>query len=454
VDVRKGRLTPNVLPALALALLLSACAARTVPPAPVPAAPAHPEFIYPAFPDGTPPASASLIENGWRYLQGNNLRFAERAFQEALKRQPKFAAADAGLGYVELAAKNGKGALTHFDRALQEASSYVPALVGRGLALLTLGRDGDALASFEAALEIDPSLSDLESRIEVLRFRAVQDNLARARAATDAGRFDEARAAYGQAIAASPESAFLYRDLAIVERKSGDRAAAVQNLRKAIELDPNDARAHAELGAVLEEQGEYDAALAAYEKASALDSNEVPAETLARVRERVAFAKLPPEYQGIPTASTVTRAQLAALIGVRLQPLLASVQPRQVVVTDIRTNWARDWILPVVQAGVMETQPNYTFQPGGVVRRGDLANIVARTLGLIAQRNPARARVWQSANVTITDVAPGHLSYPAVSQAVASGVMTLEGGAFQLLRPVSGAEAVEVVSRLEALARP
>lgn len=452
--MRRTRFTSNAWPAVALALFISACAARTVPPAPAPATPAHPEFMYPAFPDGTPAPSASLIENGWRYLQGNNLRNAERAFQEVLKRQPGFAPADTGLGYVELAARNGKGALTHFDRALQGASSYVPALVGRGLALLTLGRDGDALASFESALEVDPSLSDLESRVEVLRFRAVQDNLARARTATEAGRFDEAREAYRQAITASPESAFLYRDLAIVEHKGGDSAAAVQNLRKAIELDPNDARAHAQLGTILEEQGDYEAALAALEKARSLDSNEVPAETLSRVRERVAFAKLPAEYRSIPAAPTVTRAQLAALIGVRLEPLLANVPRRQVVITDIRTSWARDWILPVVQAGIMETQPNYTFQPGGTVRRGDLANIVARALGLIAQRNPGRAREWQNATVTIADVAPGHLSYPAVSQAVASGVMTLEGGAFQLLRPVSGAEAVEVVSRLEALARP
>jgi hypothetical protein len=168
----------------------------------------------------------------------------------------------------------------------------------------------------------------------------------------------------------------------------------------------------------------------------------------------VALARLPAEYREIANASAVTRAQLAALIGVRLDALLAAAQARQVVVTDIRTNWARDWILPVVRAGVMETQPNYTFQPEAVVRRGDLANIVARALGLIAQRSPLRARAWQNAATKITDVAPGHLSYPAVSQAVASGVMTLEGGAFQLLRPVSGAEAIEAVNRLQALAGP
>jgi hypothetical protein len=46
------------------------------------------------------------------------------------------------------------------------------------------------------------------------------------------------------------------------------------------------------------------------------------------------------------------------------------------------------------------------------------------------------------------------LSYPAAARAVASGVMTtVEGGAFQLNRPVTGAETLTTVSQLEALAK-
>jgi tetratricopeptide (TPR) repeat protein len=423
------------------------------PPAP-PATPLHPEFLYPVVPQDTPASQSVLIESGWRFLQTDNLRNAERAFQDALKGQPQFHPAATGLGYVQLADRDAKSAVTHFERALQAASAYVPALVGRGQALLELNREGEALASFEAALKADPSLTDLKGRVEVLRFRALQDNLARAQAATDAGRLDEARGAYLQAIAASPESAFLYRELGLVERKSGDTNAALEHFRKAVELDASDARAHAQIGAILEEREELEGALDAYDKARALDPAEVPADVVARTRERAALAKLPVEYRAIPASPSITRAELAALLGVRLAPLLSTARSRQVVVTDVRANWAQEWILAVVRAGLMETQPNYTFQPAARVRRGDLANIVSRTLALIAARNPARARVWQDTTPRIADIAPSHLSYPAVSQAVASGVMALENGAFQLLRPVSGADAVAIVSRLEALARP
>ena len=102
----------------------------------------------------------------------------------------------------------------------------------------------------------------------------------------------------------------------------------------------------------------------------------------------------------------------------------------------------------------MDTLANYEFEPSRQVRRGELANTVSRLLTLIASAKPELARKWQAAKVAIDDVAPTHLSYPAVSAAVAAGVMTPSGGNFELLRPVSGAEAMDIISRLEALARP
>jgi hypothetical protein len=194
--------------------------------------------------------------------------------------------------------------------------------------------------------------------------------------------------------------------------------------------------------------------MVAYEKARSVDPGAVAVERLTRLREAEKLAKMPAEYRAIPSSETATRGELAALIGERLEPLLAKVRQRQVVVTDIRTHWAQEWILRVVRAGVMDTQPNYTFQPELRVRRGDLAQIVGRVVNLIAAATPAAAKAWTGTKQKIPDVPPGHLNYPSVSVAVASGVMPLtEMGTFQLLRPVSGAEIVEVVTRLEALAK-
>jgi tetratricopeptide (TPR) repeat protein len=432
-------------------LVIAGCAARTVTP--VVTAPKHPDFVFPAAAPGAPPALVTGVERGWQFLQAGDFRNAERELTRALKASPQSVNAETALGYLELARGDAGDALPIFERALSRDPKYASALVGRGYALMDVKREGDALSSFEAALKADPTLVDLQGRVDVLRFRATQDLVARARSASDAGRFDDARAAYEQAIAASPDSAFLYRDLAAVERRAGQASAAAAHLRKATELEPTDARALASLAEILDEQGDPGAALAAFEKAAALDPSAVPAATLARARDRAALLKLPEPYRAIPAVDQLTRGELAALVGVRLEALVARATQRQVVITDVRGHWAQAWITAVVRSSIMDTLPNYQFQPGVVVRRGDLARTVARVLSLVEALKPAAAAQWRNARVTVSDVAPTHLSYPAVSVAVASGVMPLDGGAFRLLDPVKGAEAIDVVGRLEALAR-
>lgn len=437
---------------LGCVVLLTACAPKA-PPATADG-PRHPEFAYPAVPDGTPPAQAARVSRGWQWLQLDDHRNAEREFAAALKQQPSFHPAETAMAYLAMARGNEKDAAARFDRVLQADAAYVPALIGRGQTMLELDRAEDALASFEAALAKDPSLTELRSRVDLLKFRATQDMLARAKAAADGRRWEEAAAIYRQAIAASPDSGFLYRDLAAVEQRAGQPASALEHYRKAIEMDAGDARSHAGVAAILDGQGDVLGALAAYERARAIDPAEVPEGVITRLRASAALAKLPAEYRAIPGRATVTRADIAALIGVRLESLLNRAQPRQAIIGDVRGHWAQAWITPVVRSGVMETLPNYEFEPARQVRRAELAATVSRLLSLVAALRPELAKKWQGARVTVNDVGSTHLSYPAVSAVVAAGVMSLSNGNFDLLRPVTGAEAMDVISRLEALARP
>ena len=64
-------------------------------------------------------AAAEHHDRGWAFLQAGDLKSAEREFAAALKAAPAFYPAEAALGYVELARKDPKAALPHFDRALE-----------------------------------------------------------------------------------------------------------------------------------------------------------------------------------------------------------------------------------------------------------------------------------------------------------------------------------------------
>lgn len=434
-------------------LMMTGCAARLAPLPPVVVTPQFPDFVFPDVPpDLAASGLAPHLNIAWRWLQTGQLANAEQAFTTILKLSPAFFPAETGLGYLRLASKDDERALGHFDQALGQSRTYAAALVGRGEALLALRRDADAVSSFEAALAANGSLELPKRRLEVLYFRLLQANLSNARQAAEGGRSQDAISAYQQAIAASPESAFLYREIGAVERKAGNLDAALEHFHKATELEPNDISAWLEIGGILEARDDYPAAIEVYTQAMALEPSAEIQSRVKRMQGVLALAKQPAEYRAISESPSLTRGDLAALIGVHFEKLLEGIPPTAIVVTDTRGDWAAPWIFAVTRAGIMDIYPNHTFQPGSAVRRSDLAQAVSQLLNLIALRSPARAEQWKTVNSQIADVGEANLNYPAVSLAVESGVLPLlEGGTFQLARAVTGAEAVAAIEQVEKL---
>ena len=70
----------------------------------------------------------------------------------------------------------------------------------------------------------------------------------------------------------------------------------------------------------------------------------------------------------------------------------------------------------------------------------------------VAAQRPDRGKSWESARLKFSDLSPNHLAYPAASAAIASGVLSMAGeSGFQPSRPVTGAEALDAMTKLEAL---
>lgn len=435
---------------LAGALVAGGCAARV----PIVTTPAFPDFVYPAV----PPALAAVDgeqRDAWAFLQAGQLDQAEERFAALVAGDAAFFPATAGLGWVDVARGSFREAVAHFDAALGDAADYVPALVGRGDALLAVDDLGGALRSFEDAFAADPGLRRIERLVGELRLRVMSERLAAARAAVAEGRLADAEAAYAEMLAASPDSAFLYLSLAEIKQRQGETDEALAQTRRARSLDPNDAGAVVLEAALLEELGDLDAAAAAYELAETLEPTEASAAGLLRVRRALQLVGLPAEYRGITTIESATRGDLAALLGVRLAELLgdAAFGMATPILTDTRDHWASRWIVETVRAGVMEVGAANRFEPERPVRRGDLADVVAGVLDLVAELDPEAARRWTAARVRFSDMNAGHLNYGSATLAVAAGVMrTFGGDRFDPTGPVSGADAAGVVEQLARLA--
>lgn len=437
---------------LAAALLAGGCAARV----PVVTNPAYPDFVFPAAPlSYAESPAADEQRDAWAFLQAGDLSQAETRFAALLARDAAFFPASAGLGWVDLARGGYRDAVEHFDAALDAAARYVPALVGRGDALLGAEDVSGALASFEGALAAAAAPARVERLVGELRLRVMSERYDDALEAVAAGRLSDAEVAYADMIAASPESAFLYVELARLKQRQAETAEALVWTRRARQLEPNEPGAVLLEASLLEALGELSAAADAYELAEALDPTDASAAGLARVRRELQLAGLPEQYRGITGAESATRGDLAALLGVRLAELLddAAFGAPTPILTDTRDHWASPWIVEAARAGVMDVGAGNRFEPERIVRRGDLADVVAAALVLIADFDPEAARRWQTARVDLADMNPGHLNYESATRAVAAGVLRIEGdGRFDPIRAVSGAEAIDAVERLARLA--
>jgi hypothetical protein len=192
-----------------------------------------------------------------------------------------------------------------------------------------------------------------------------------------------------------------------------------------------------------------------YTEASGLEPSAELRRRMAALEARLAYLRLPAEYRAIPDSASITRGDLASLIGLRLAPLLSRAPAQAAVITDARNHWASAWIMAAATAGVLDPYENHTFQPRNAITRADLALAVSRLLKILAAGNPALLKDWQGRQQKMSDVGVSNLHYADASLSVAAGILPLaEGGLFQLSRSVSGAEAIEAIARIDRLVNP
>jgi tetratricopeptide (TPR) repeat protein len=154
-------------------------------------------------------------------------------------------------------------AIDLLERALAIHGDDAQALEILGDAFSVDGRCDDAIACYQRAIGLAPTLARLHSKLGI--------------AFNDSGRHAEAIEALQQAIARDPNSAALHFNLGVALRDAGRSDAAVHAYRRAIELRPDSSGAYANLGIALEELDRRDEAIACYRQAQTFDPANVEA---------------------------------------------------------------------------------------------------------------------------------------------------------------------------------
>ena len=422
-----------------------ALAASCAPPPKAPAPDAE-EYVFPtSTPGQLSPAEARRLEKAWRQILSGDAAGAQRDLSKMLGRSPGLIPAETALGYAWLRAGRFEEAARRFENVTARQPDYVPALAGAAATASSRGDVEGALGLYRRAQLAEPGNPFLRQRVAELRVQVTERRVAAARAAQEAGRSEEAAATYRQALEAAPEVAGLRLELANLLAATGDVEGAVGVLK----ADPTEDRQVLLRLADLETQRrDYPGALEAYHRILARDPHDEDAQRRSReVREALEMDQMPEEYRRIATAPAISRADLAALISVKVTAL-ARVSPGEPqVAVDISGSWARGHIIKALAHDIMTVYPNHTFQPAAMARRGDVARAVQRVLDLLK---------WPvAAGPNPTDMSRSNVYYYPATRVVAAGLMDLTpAGGFEAWRPVSGPEAVAVVEELVRLVGP
>jgi len=431
----RGRAPAGLLLASALA---GGCATRQLPPVADPT-----EYTFPGSGSGeVRPEEARRIERAWRHVLAGDTTTGEREFRKVLQRRPGLAAAETGLAYARMRAGRLQEAAAGFDAVLSRRPDYVPALVGAATASRRRGDSEAALGFYRRAAAADPRDAGVRKRLAEVKVQVTERRVARARDLLQAGEAGQAIAQYRAALDAAPEVSGLRVELADLLAAQGERSGAVAVLS----ADPDeDLSVLARLGNLLAEDGQHERALEAYHRILARDPRDAEALLrVAEIRESLEMLQMPEEYRRISGAPRITRADLAALVAVKVTSLGRFGPGAARVAVDISGSWAREHIIKVLALDILDVYPNHTFQPGAIVRRADLARAVGRVLDLAD--HPAAAAPQ------LSDMSPTNLNHQAATRVVGAGLMDLSAsGAFEAWRPVSGQEAVNVVESLARL---
>ena len=212
----------------------------------------------PTHPDTSPAAYEAYIR-GRGYLQEyekpENIDNAMADFNQALKVDPNYAPAYAGLGeayWIGYQQQNrGKQWLTDAANSCQKALEIAPNLAGghacTGNVLFGTGKYEQAVAQYERALEIDPNSDYVLGQI--------------ADAYQKLSNPAEAEAAYKKAITLRPNYWAVYSGLGVLYTGQARYADAADMFTKVTELAPDNYSGYSNLGAVYLLQGRYDDAI-------------------------------------------------------------------------------------------------------------------------------------------------------------------------------------------------
>ena len=323
----------------------------------------------------------------------------------------------------------------------------------QGMSSLEKEDFSSAIASFERSVGIDTKFGDGYAGLaltyaEMGQKTKAKDNLEKS--------FD-----------CEPKTARMYllKGRVITRLQSGKKwlKKAIDSFDKANELDADPSKIYFYRGMAYQSAKQYESAAAEYRKV--IDKKGAFTEKAdERYKKMQILVRVSPGTvvgESIAVMGKITRAELAALLctefkieevynrfGIHHYDLTYSPYEKTELnlPKDATDHWANQWIILILELGVMEIYPDGQFKPDAPLKRYEYAMAVQSIL-VNLQKDREMARKYIGEKSRFPDVKADHFAYNAMALGAERGIITPDkiNGVYKPEAPVSGLEALEII---------
>jgi tetratricopeptide (TPR) repeat protein len=198
-------------------------------------------------------SAEGLYSTGLSFLWVEDYKKALPYFEEAIKKNPRYAEAYFQIGYCNYQRGRYTEAVEAFKQAIRIKPDDAKAHYNLGRAYSELGRYNEAIEAYKAAIRIKPDDAEAHYNLGVVYYKP--------------GRYTEAIEAFKQAIRIKPDYAKAHYNLGVAYGKLGRYNEAIEAYKQAIRIKPDFADAHCYLGAAYFRLGRYPEAVEANKQA-------------------------------------------------------------------------------------------------------------------------------------------------------------------------------------------
>jgi Tfp pilus assembly protein PilF len=362
---------------------------------------------------------------------------------------------EAGLAYADLLAGDLAAAEARFKSSVAGTPGMIPSRVGLAQIYESRRERDKAFNEYREILKLVPDHRWARPRFEALRNDLVKDATAAARAALAAGNRETAKREFLHVLAYAPDATDAHLELARIYRQEKNTADALVHFKAAMEAGTTDKAVLREYAEFLAESGQLGQSLDILEKLAAAEPKDATVgKRVEELKAKLGVYEIPSQYDAIPGLESITREDLAALIGVKFGDDLEAPGRKTEILVDIATSWAQGFIVKVSSLDIIRGSTNHTFQPRRIINRAELADAAVRLIGVLQDRGARFVPLVESRRIQIADVAADNSYYSSISKALAFQVMTLTPERkFEPGRTVSGEEAIRVLDIIQGLAK-